>query len=275
MTLKEEKKYYEESFKAKEYLKEYFAKCDISTVQKYVLQKLVATENVRIMMHLAEVGVPEIKSIFEGRFTVLLELGGGPTLYQLFNVAEVVSEVHFTDYVEDNLREIRRWLKKERGAFNWLLYAKVALMLKKDSPNVSEREVKKLENLLRRKITKVSKCDVFKENLGIRRKSYDIISTHFVAEGATSLKSAWRRAIKNICTKISPRGLLIMSVILGARGSYRVLKKRFPVVELYENDLYRELKKNGFWKVKISPMITENPRSDYKGFMFVTAEKKQ
>ena len=65
-----------------------------------------------------------------------------------------------------------------------------------------------------------------------------------------------------------------MSALLGAGGSYRVLGKKFPAVEIYESDIRRELEANGLRKIKISVMRTEDLENNYKGFIFVVASKK-
>lgn len=139
---------------------------------------------------------------------------------------------------------------------------------------VMKGEVRKLETLLRDKITRIARCDIFLESLGIAKRNYDIINTHFVAESATSSKSAWQSAIRNISLKLSEKGLLFMSALLGAKGSYKVLGRQFPAVEIYENDIRAELKKNSFHRIKVSSMRTEDLENNYKGFMFITAEKK-
>lgn len=94
MPLQKEKRYFEKSFRAKEYLKNYYADLDVGLVEKYVSQKKPESETARIMIFLAEEAVPAIKSFFGKRRKTLLELGGGPTSYQLFSLAEVVNEIH-------------------------------------------------------------------------------------------------------------------------------------------------------------------------------------
>lgn len=274
MSLQKEKQYFEKSFKSREYLKNYYADLDVGLIERYVRQKNPESETARVMIFLAEEAVPAVRSFFGKKRKNLLELGGGPTLYQLFSLAEVVDEIHFTDYVEDNLEEIRKWLRGERNAFNWKPYAKAALMLKNDRTTVRLSEIQKLENLLVKKITKVGYCDIFQKDLGVEQRQYNVINTHFVAESATSSKAAWRSAIRNISNKLSRPGLLIMSALLRAKGSYKVLGRRFPAVELYEEDVRRELTKNGFKEVRIASMKTEDFSNNYRGFMFVIGEKQ-
>ena len=226
------------------------------------------------MMFLEGTCAPLIHAVFgEGKASVL-ELGGGPTLYQLMNIARAVKEIHFTDYVEDNLAEVRLWKSGSRSAFDWTSFLRAALMLEKDSAEVSKKEAAALAKELRRKIKSVKTCDIFKKDLGVARRPYDIISTHFVAESATSSKAHWEAALKNIHRKLAKNGLLFMSALRGAKGSYKVLEQKFPAVKLYESDMEKGLKKAGFKVIRISSIRTEDKSNNYDGFMFVVAQKQ-
>lgn len=228
----------------------------------------------RIMMFLDAVCSPLIRAFFGKENATVLELGGGPTLYQLMNIADEVKEIHFTDYVEDNLNEIRAWKNNESPAFDWNNFFKAALMIKNDTIHVGEEKVELLESELRNKIKKIEHCDIFQKDLGVAKESFDIVNTHFVAESATSSKDQWEAALKNIYHKLGVNGLLFMSALRGAKSSYKVLEKSFPAVELYENDMEVGLKNAGFHIIRVSSIHTEDKSNNYEGFMFVVAQKK-
>lgn len=50
---------------------------------------------------------------------ILIDIGTGPTIYQLLSACEAFREIIATDYTEQNLQELERWLKKEPGAYDW------------------------------------------------------------------------------------------------------------------------------------------------------------
>lgn len=264
---------FEREFSARNYLQNYYPKADLQMVSKYVVEKTAAAETMRIMMFLDAVCAPLIRAVFGKEKAVMLELGGGPTLYQLMNTIDEVKEVHFTDFVEDNLREIRLWKNGENGAYNWRSFFEAALMIRKDAVQVSDEEVENLESDLRRKVTSIGYCDVFRDNLGIADTNYDVISTHFVAESATTSKEEWAKALKNMHLKLNPKGLLFMSALRGAKSSYKVLDDEFPAVELYEDDMEQGLKEAGFSVIRISSIHTEDKSNNYEGFMFIAAQK--
>lgn len=269
-----DQKKFQAEFSAKEYLQNYYAKADLMMVHKYVVERTAAAETMRIMMWLDNVCSPLIRAFFGKEKATVLELGGGPTLYQLMNIADEVKEIYFTDYVEDNLNEIRAWKNNESSAFNWKNFFKAALMIKNDTIHISDEETESLEKQLRHKITKIENCDIFQKDLGITEKSFDVVNTHFVAESATSSKDQWEIALKNIYHKLNNGGLLFMSALRGAKSSYKVLEKSFPAVELYENDMEVGLKNAGFHIIRVSAIHTEDKSNNYEGFMFVVAQKK-
>nr|XP_038936992.1 nicotinamide N-methyltransferase isoform X3 [Rattus norvegicus] len=50
---------------------------------------------------------------------LLIDIGSGPTIYQLLSACESFTEIIVTDYTDQNLWELQKWLKKEPGAFDW------------------------------------------------------------------------------------------------------------------------------------------------------------
>lgn len=261
------------SFNARNYLQNYYPSADLQMVRNYIEQQTPAQETMRIMMFLDMVCAPLIRATFGKEKAKMLELGGGPTLYQLMNTIDEVKEVHFSDFVEDNLREIRLWKNNDRDAYDWRSFLEAAVMIRTDIKQVSEKEVIDLESELRRKITDIFHCDIFKDDLDVDEIDYDVISTHFVAESATTSKEEWQKALGNMHRKLKPNGLLIMSALRGAKQSYKVLNDKFPALELYESDMEQGLKEAGFTIIRISSIHTEDRSNNYEGFMFVAAQK--
>lgn len=53
------------------------------------------------------------------RGDTLIDVGCGPTIYQLLSACEHFQEIIALDYTDQNRRELEKWLKKEAGAFDW------------------------------------------------------------------------------------------------------------------------------------------------------------
>uniref|UniRef100_A0A7N5P9E6 Nicotinamide N-methyltransferase n=1 Tax=Ailuropoda melanoleuca TaxID=9646 RepID=A0A7N5P9E6_AILME len=65
---------------------------------------------------------------------LLIDIGSGPTIYQLLSACESFKEIIATDYTDQNLQELEKWLKKEPGAFDWSPVVTYVCELEGNSP---------------------------------------------------------------------------------------------------------------------------------------------
>jgi hypothetical protein len=202
---------------------------------------------------------------------VLLELGGGPTIYQLLPLASEVAQIHFTDFLASNLREVRRWTHKSRNAFDWKPYsAYTASILSPHSSRLASSA--SLEDVLRSKLVLFGYCDVFDPVITSQRYQYQVINCHFVPESSTMSKSRWEIGIANIAAKIEPGGLLFMSAVRGAGRGYMIGTKTLPAVGLDERDFVRTFRQNGLKILEMHSMTTE-PSNHYDGLILLVARR--
>lgn len=207
----------------------------------------------------------------------MVEVGGGPTVYQLISAAPKVREIHFTDYLLQNLDCILSWKNQTSTSFDWKPFIKVALTLE-TGQKPDNKIVETREKLLKGKITQLRQCDIFQKNpLGVKfRGYYDLVSTNFCPESVTSNKQIWANLVDNISTLLKPHGVLIMTALKDA-GAYRVGKLRFPAVTILEDDIEKKLKSLGFKDISINTIRAEIIQEDakefkgYKGIIFVKA----
>lgn len=240
-------------FNAQAYLEEYYS--DIGSENLAILHFLVRT--------LREVS-PE---------SILLDFGGGPTIYSLIAGAHHAREIHFCDYLESNLEQVRRWLDKDPQAFDWTEFIKTTLVL--EGTDYSKQGIDLREEQIRQRVTQVIRCDanLFKP-IPTLVSGYDVLVTNFCAESATDSVDQWQRFIRNITSLIRPGGRLIMSSLKGA-SSYGVGKEVFPAVYIVEGDLIEILIGMGFDcdSIRIESVTADRPSRHYQGLMFVTALK--
>src|SRR3989338_6776464 len=57
----------------------------------------------------------------------ILEVGGGPTIYQLISASSKAKEIIFSEYADENIAEVKKWLSADETAFNWDDYFKMVL----------------------------------------------------------------------------------------------------------------------------------------------------
>jgi len=207
--------------------------------------------------------------------SVLLDFGGGPTIYALIAASARASEMHFCDYLHSNLEEVQKWLMGSQDAFDWTQFIKTTLVL--EGRDYSAEGVKARQRIIRRKVTRVMSCDANRTTPveGITWQ-YDVLVSNFCAESATNDWEQWRTFVQNITSLIKPRGKLVLSALKGA-DSYSVGDKVFPAVFVLEDDLAQVLRDVGFCEdsIQIESVPADRPSRHYQGLMLATATKAE
>ena len=199
----------------------------------------IGSENLALLRFLVET----YRDIPKGG--VLLDFGGGPTIYPLISAVTRVDEIHFSDYLEANLDEVRRWISAGPAAFNWDAFIRKAIELETGAP-FTDAQIERRANEIRERVTRLIHCDASRtppiEGLpGL----YDVVLTNFCAESATSDREQWRIYMANITSVLKPGGWLVMSALKGATR-YSVGSQSFPAVDIWEDDLIELLEETGF-----------------------------
>ncbi|MFI3156608.1 MAG: guanitoxin biosynthesis pre-guanitoxin forming N-methyltransferase GntF [Methylococcaceae bacterium] len=203
---------------------------------------------------------------------VLLDFGGGPTIYPLIAAAKHVKEIHFCDYLDVNLNEVRLWLQGHHSAFDWQEFVKVTLNLESQD-NGTAQTVLERKTLIRQRVTRVFNCDVRNSPPIDEPGAYDILVSNFCAESITDDWIQWRKFFHNITSLLKPNGFFLFSSLKGAR-CYAVGERFFPAVSLSENDITQALTEEGFdLQTIILESIPADPSSQYEGLITVLAQK--
>ena len=196
----------------------------------------------------------------------LIEIGGGPTLYQLISASEVVESITFAEFHPDNLKVLKDWLKNNDSAFDWSPFLEYV----KNLEGINSIDI--LEKRMRKKITRVIPCDLFNENPTSKSEKFDIISMNFCAESITNTKEDFEKVMKNCLSLLKDGGYLIMTALKGA-NYYRVGQKNFPAYAITEDYLLNFLEKRNFSIITKNQISAENNR-DYTGIIGVCAQLK-
>lgn len=204
----------------------------------------------------------------------ILELGGGPTLFVVATVAPYAKEIHFCDYAETNLNEVKLWLNNNTDAFNWHPY--IGMVLEEEGIVVTSQAIAERATMMRNKVTRLIVCDALaKKPLGeCVEQPYDLVVAQASTDAATRTVSQWQTVIHNIAnTLIKPGGWLLISVITGTKG-YIVGDTCFEVPPLTDTDIYDGFVKAGFAPdtFQLETMNTSGNR-EYFGISTAVAQK--
>jgi hypothetical protein len=230
----------------------------------------LGAENMALLRFHAEVfsGLPQGGS--------LLDFGGGPTIYPLISAAPRVAQIHFTDYLESNLDEVRRWLAGQPDAFDWSDFIRAALELE-SSERCSAADVEQRASAIRERVTRLAGCDASRTPpLEYPHLPYEIVLSNFCAESATSDRAQWQSYMGNIASLLKPGGWLVISALKGAT-SYAVGSSSFPAVDIAEDDLLELLEDGGFprKRIELCSVPADRATRDYQGLILAVAQKGQ
>lgn len=239
-----------ETFSAKDYLNEYYT--------------TLSSENIYLMDWYsdlyANMEIPER--------TKLLEVGGGPTIYQLASAADKIKNITFTDYLKENLDEIREWTNSNSEFWDkFIQYA-----LQKEGKVVSDETVQERKEEIIRALKKIEQLDIGVLN-SEHEGEYDIIQSNFCLESSTGDIGHYKKMLHNLSRYIKPGGVLLMTALEGA-VAYKVGDKYFSAIYLDEAFATEYLNEVGFEVESIKTIFADDSEcSKYRGFLFIKAKR--
>ncbi|XP_019814370.2 indolethylamine N-methyltransferase [Bos indicus] len=202
---------------------------------------------------------------------ILIDIGSGPTIYQLLSACEVFREIIMSDYTELNLREVDKWLKKELGAYDWSPAVQYVCELEGDRSKWQEKEAR-----VRRTVKRLLTCDVNQPRpLGSAQvPAADCVLSLLALECACRDVDAYRAAIQNLVGLLKPGGHLVTLVALRC-CEYMVGSRKFFVLSLEQETVEKALQEAGcqVLKCQYSPIKYSEAFCLNEGFCFVVARK--
>ncbi|XP_076214569.1 nicotinamide N-methyltransferase [Aptenodytes patagonicus] len=249
----------QQSFDPGEYLKEFYSLSDGQGQPNTFLM-----QNLRSLFKMFSL---------EGlRGDTLIDVGCGPTIYQLLSACEHFQEVIASDYADQNRRELEKWLKNEAGAFDWRPVVKYVCELEGDREKWAEKEEK-----LRKKVRQVLKCDVTKANPvdPVSLPPADCVLSTLCLEAACKDPATFRSPLRNVGALVKPGGHLVMVTVL--RETYYAFNKQvFSCLRLERNEVEEAVEGAGF-DVKFSevqPYLPGDVRTDCEAVLSLVARRR-
>ncbi|XP_008825213.1 nicotinamide N-methyltransferase isoform X2 [Nannospalax galili] len=184
---------------------------------------------------------------------LLIDIGSGPTIYQLLSACESFREIIATDYTDQNLQELQKWLKKEPGAFDWSPVVTYVCDLEGNRIKGPEKEEK-----LRQAVKQVLKCDVTQSQPlgGVPLPPADCLLSTLCLDAACPDLSTYCTALRNMGSLLKPRGFL---VILDALKSsyYMIGEQRFSSLSLGKEAVQAAVEEAGY-SIERFEVISQN-----------------
>lgn len=198
----------------------------------------------------------------------ILEVGGGPTIYQLMSASVRASKIVFAEFLPQNRAAIEQWLKEPTTLdFSWDgFFRRVAEL----APSVSVAE---LQANLRTKMTSIVECNLWEPVPvpAVQSQGFDVVSSAFCVECIDSEKGNYRTFLKRLTDFVSPHGSVLLTALENA-SQYRIGDAWFPAVALRLEDLERELRELGC-EIDDARRVPAEHQQGYDGLLAVRAHR--
>jgi len=255
------------NFRPEEYLETYYPVLpEASVFGNAETPRGVSEENLALLRFYAKTQ-KELRST--DKALSMLEVGGGPTIYQLISLSKLASRICFTDFLRPNLQAVENWIRTGSDK-RWVSYIRMALQYECGRVPTA-REIMIREQELKRKIS-LARYDVLRDRFfATAPEKFDLVSSNFCAECVSQSKTLWFQALKNMSKRISEGGYLVMTALRMA-STYNIRGHVLPSTPIDEEDLLMALLDLGFSNIDVSSKDCLG-KNKYNGMIYVLARK--
>ncbi|KAK2866186.1 hypothetical protein Q7C36_002242 [Tachysurus vachellii] len=209
---------------------------------------------------------------------ILVDVGSGPTLYQVMSGCENFNRVILSDFLEVNRNELDKWLKNGQSNFDWTPYLKHVCELEGRSSSAWQEKAERLRSVV---------TDIFPVNVhrlfpfppgSLTASSADCLVSCFCLESVSPDISSFTQALRNLSSLLRNGGHLLLIGALGESFYMAAPDVRIPVVPLDEAQVCASLNASGFDLLQLSVYrLTADMLvgvDDVKGVFFAKARKQ-
>ncbi|XP_020853291.1 phenylethanolamine N-methyltransferase [Phascolarctos cinereus] len=206
----------------------------------------------------------------------LIDIGSGPTVYQVLSACAHFEDITMTDFLEVNRQELGVWLRQDPGAFDWSLYSQHVCLIEGKGESWQEKE-----RQLRSKVKRILPIDVHQpQPLGPGSPAplpTDALVSAFCLEAVSPDHSSFQMALDHITTLLRPSGHLLL---IGAleESWYLAGEAKLSVVPIQEGEVREALSQSGYqvrdFRTYTMPAYLQTGVDDVKGIFFVWAQKR-
>ncbi|XP_071770921.1 phenylethanolamine N-methyltransferase [Centroberyx gerrardi] len=209
---------------------------------------------------------------------LLVDVGSGPTLYQVLSGCEVFGKVLLTDFLEVNRQELKRWLQDQGGcSLDWTPYLQHVCKLEGRRPSAWTEKAARLRLVVSDILPIDVHCPRPLSPDALPSAGADCLVSCFCLESVSPDLAAFTRALGHIRGLLRPGGHLLLIGALGESYYLGGPGVKIPVVPLDEAQVCASLKESGFTLIRLEvytlPQDMRVGVDDVTGVFFVKARK--
>ncbi|XP_034050478.1 phenylethanolamine N-methyltransferase [Thalassophryne amazonica] len=209
---------------------------------------------------------------------LLVDIGSGPTLYQVLSGCEVFDKVILTDFLEVNRQELKRWLQDKDGSnFDWSPFLKHVCQLEGRDPSAWKEKAARLRQVVRG----IFPVDVHSPQplapSVVPPGGADCLVSCFCLESASPDLATFSTALGNIQKLLRSGGHLLLIGTLEMSYYLGSADLKIPTFPVTEAEICASLKDNGFTLIRLEVFTLFSDMKvgadDAAGVFFVKAKK--
>jgi len=200
----------------------------------------------------------------------MIDVGGGPTIYQLISARNKVKTIMCAEYLESNRQAVDKWRRSEPDAFNWDTYFRHYQKLESDI--APEATIEEMKANLRSKITEFVLCDLNDiKTIPDPTRRFDIVSSHYCIEAICQNDDDLVSKMSKLINLMRPNGYLIMSSLKDAK-CYQVGDFNFYAYPINQDRSLEVIEQLGCKLLKVETGPAAHDRN-YGGTFSVLAQR--
>ncbi|XP_069804139.1 nicotinamide N-methyltransferase-like [Dendropsophus ebraccatus] len=202
----------------------------------------------------------------------MIEVSVGPAFYHLIPICEYFEEISVLEFSNVFVKELEAWKNKKEEAFDWLHSSQFVSHLAGDCKKWKEKE-----EMLRRKIKRILKCDLSKENVTdpVVLPEADCLLCLLVINNISEDHDSLRSNVRKLSSSLKQGGRLLMFGAYNA-SHYTVADQKFHLLSFDEPTLRETLEDAGF-VIQAHETLKSQIQNDilhYEYLWFVMANKQ-
>ncbi|XP_053728184.1 phenylethanolamine N-methyltransferase-like [Synchiropus splendidus] len=208
---------------------------------------------------------------------VLLDVGSGPTLYQLMAACEIFDKVIMSDFLEANRHELRNWLENNgKCSLDWSPFFKYACKLEGREASAWEEKAARLREVVK---------DIVHADVHLPQpvspdvlppEGADCIVSCFCVDAASLNMATYSRNLGHVVSQLKPGGHLLIKGAVGMTYWCGGPKAKMPMFPFTEAQICQILSENGLSliRLEIYPLPTKPETTDDGRALYFAKAKK-